>query len=130
MGTGNLQFPPDVVADTMFKAVTDFSKANPGTSLKDVRFVLFDKDVATVQVCTDQCVSAHKAQSTQDAGHNAHANSNVFPLMLLACSVDHPHSHQQVPFARVALHVASRVLCGLGLTVPESTECRVLKGRR
>ena len=27
----------------------------------------------------------------------------------------HPHLHQEVPFARVALHVASRVLCGLGL---------------
>ncbi len=27
----------------------------------------------------------------------------------------HPHSHQQVPFACIALRVASRVLCGLGL---------------
>ena len=29
----------------------------------------------------------------------------------------HPHSHQQVPFAWVALRVASRVLCGLGLSI-------------
>ena len=30
------------------------------------------------------------AQSTQDAGRNACTNSNIFPLMLLACSVDTP----------------------------------------
>ena len=31
-----------------------------------------------------------EAQSTQDAGWDAHTNLNVFPLMLLACSVDTP----------------------------------------
>ncbi len=31
-----------------------------------------------------------KAPSTQDAGRDAHANWNVFPLMLLECSVDTP----------------------------------------
>ncbi len=31
-----------------------------------------------------------QAQSTQDAGRSAGANSNVFPLMLLVCSVDTP----------------------------------------
>ncbi len=50
------------------------------------------------------------------------ANSNANPLMLLACSVDTPHSHQQVPFAGVALRVPSCVLCGLGLT-----NCLLLK---
>ena len=50
MGTGNLKFPRNVVADTMFKTVMDFSKANPGTSLKDVRFVLYEKDQPTVDV--------------------------------------------------------------------------------
>ncbi len=49
------------------------------------------------------------AQSTQDAGRNAHANWNVFPLMLLACSVDTP-----IYINRSHL-LASRVLCGLGL---------------
>ena len=32
----------------------------------------------------------NEAQSTQDAGRDACVNSNVFPLMLLACSVDTP----------------------------------------
>ncbi len=38
-----------------------------------------------------------------------------FDIACVQCG--HPHSHQQVPFACVALCVASRVLCGLGLTV-------------
>ena len=51
MGTGNLKFPRNIVADTMFKTVMDFSKANPGTSVRDVRFVLYERDQPTVDVC-------------------------------------------------------------------------------
>ena len=50
MGTGNLQFPRDVVANTMFDTVIEFSRANPNTTLKDVRFVLFNKDQPTIDV--------------------------------------------------------------------------------
>lgn len=50
MGTGNLSFPRDVVASTMFGAVVDFSNGNPNTSLRDIRFVLYDKDQQTVNV--------------------------------------------------------------------------------
>ena len=52
MGTGGLQFPRDVVAETMFNSVIEFSKKNPGTSVKDVRFVLYDKDQPTIDVST------------------------------------------------------------------------------
>ena len=67
------------------------------------------------------------AQSTHDAGHNACPNSNVFPLMLLVCSVDTPihinRSHL------LASHCASRVLCGLGLdTGGVKAEGQVLGG--
>ena len=50
MGTGNLQFPRDVVANTMFDTVIEFSRGNPNTVLKDVRFVLFNKDQPTIDV--------------------------------------------------------------------------------
>ena len=52
MGTGNLHFPRDVVAETMFNSVIEFSKTNPETSVKDVRFVLYDKDQPTIDVNT------------------------------------------------------------------------------
>ena len=50
MGTGNLSFPRDVVAETMFNSVIDFSKKNPGISVKDVRFVLYPGDQPTIDV--------------------------------------------------------------------------------
>ena len=51
MGTGNLQFPRDVVAETMFNSVIEFSKKNPDASVKDVRFVLYPEDQPTIDVC-------------------------------------------------------------------------------
>ena len=50
MGTGNLQFPRDVVADTMFNTVMEFSKTNPRTTVKDIRFVLYIGDQSTIDV--------------------------------------------------------------------------------
>ena len=40
-----------------------------------------------------------------------HFSFDVACMQCMQCG--HPHSHQQVPFACVALGVASRVLCGL-----------------
>ncbi len=37
-----------------------------------------------------------------------------FDVACMQCG--HPHLHEQVPFARIPLRVASRVLCVLGLT--------------
>ncbi len=50
MGTGNLKYPPDTVAKAMFQAFLSFGTNNSGTSIKDVRFILYDKDIATVNV--------------------------------------------------------------------------------
>lgn len=49
IGTGTLRFPRDLVAEIFFDEVVTFSQKNPSTKLKDVRFVLYDKDVQTVQ---------------------------------------------------------------------------------
>ena len=51
MGTGNLQYPPRLVAKTMFETVLQYSQENPNASLRDIRFVLYDKDQAVVTVC-------------------------------------------------------------------------------
>ena len=53
---------------------------------------------------------------TRDA---TRANWKVFSFDVACLQCGHPHSHQQVPFAFVALRIASRVLCGLGPTFYE-----------
>ena len=47
-GTGNLGYPRDKVAAAMFDEVKNFSVSNPRTSLRDIRFSVFDQP--TVQV--------------------------------------------------------------------------------
>ena len=49
IGTGNLSFPRDRVAKIFLDEVTAFEQKNPTSSIKEVRFVLYDKDQATVQ---------------------------------------------------------------------------------
>lgn len=50
MGTGQLKYPTDLVAMLMYQAVIDFDKSNPSSTLKDVRFVLYQKDYFTIKV--------------------------------------------------------------------------------
>ena len=47
LGTGNLGFPRDIVVETMFNAINQFSKINL-TSVKDVRVVLYHLDQPTI----------------------------------------------------------------------------------
>ena len=49
IGTGTLHFPRDQVAEIYFDEVITFSQKNPSTKVKDIRFVLYDKDTLTVQ---------------------------------------------------------------------------------
>lgn len=50
MGTDNLGYPRDMVAEVMCNSVLNFSKENPNTSLKQVLFVVYEKDTQTFQV--------------------------------------------------------------------------------
>lgn len=50
MGTDNLGYPRDMVAEEMCNSVFNFSKENPNTSLKQVLFVVYEKDTQTFQV--------------------------------------------------------------------------------
>lgn len=50
IGTGNLGYPKDIVAEEMFEAVSQFSKKNPRSSVRNVDFVLYPKDTATIKV--------------------------------------------------------------------------------
>lgn len=50
LGTGLLEYPPHDTAHIMLEAIDGFQRANPSTSLRDVRIVVYKKDVQLVQV--------------------------------------------------------------------------------
>jgi len=50
IGTGNLHIPHALVAKWMYEEAEEFGQKNPNTSLRDIRFVVYDKDVKTVAV--------------------------------------------------------------------------------
>ena len=54
IGTGTLQFPRDVVARVYFDQAIAFSKKHPSTTLKDIRFVPFEKDIPIVRAFADE----------------------------------------------------------------------------
>ena len=50
IGTGNLGFESHVVAKVMHEELFQFSRRNPQTTLRDVRFVVYQKDDRVIQV--------------------------------------------------------------------------------
>lgn len=50
IGTENLGIPKEHVSRFMYDEVDKFSRATSTTTLKDVRFVLYDKDSETIKV--------------------------------------------------------------------------------
>ncbi|XP_013409521.1 uncharacterized protein LOC106173081, partial [Lingula anatina] len=48
IGTGNLKFPKEAVADVMFKEAVQFSANNSQTKVKDIRFVLYPQDAQSI----------------------------------------------------------------------------------
>ena len=50
LGTGNMGYPPDVVAQTMLGAVDQFLQTNPSTSLMEIKIVIFMTDKHVIKV--------------------------------------------------------------------------------
>lgn len=50
LGTGNLRYPVKEVSKAMIEAVIDYAEANPKSSIRDVRIVIFSKDKPTIEV--------------------------------------------------------------------------------
>ncbi len=50
IGTGNLGVPRDLAARFLYEEVIHFSNKHPDQTLGDVRFVVYPKDVQTIQV--------------------------------------------------------------------------------
>jgi hypothetical protein len=51
LGTGNLGYPADVVARTMFEAALDYGRQHPNSVISDVFFILHKKDDKLQKVC-------------------------------------------------------------------------------
>ncbi|XP_062600983.1 protein mono-ADP-ribosyltransferase PARP14-like [Saccostrea cucullata] len=49
LGTGNLGYPKDIVAEEMCNAIVNFSNDYPHTCLRDVEFVIYEKDNECIQ---------------------------------------------------------------------------------
>ncbi|XP_038046788.1 protein mono-ADP-ribosyltransferase PARP14-like [Patiria miniata] len=54
LGTGNMGYPADVTARVMYDAVAAFSSKHPTGVLKDIRFVVYDKDMKTIKGFEDE----------------------------------------------------------------------------
>ncbi len=63
------------------------------------------------------------ANEAQSCGTRRLCKFECFSFDVAYMQCGHPHSHQQVPFACIALRIASRVLWGLGLKVYLCTFC-------
>jgi len=50
IGTGTLGIPHAFVAKWMYDEAEKFGQNNPNTRLRDIRYVVYDKDVQTIAV--------------------------------------------------------------------------------
>ncbi|KAL3864768.1 hypothetical protein ACJMK2_006424 [Sinanodonta woodiana] len=73
LGTGNLGFPKDIVAKEMFKHISTYSRDNPSSSVTDVRFVVYQKDIPTVQAFE----SAQQEWSSSGTGLGTLTRQNI-----------------------------------------------------
>ncbi|XP_048244604.1 protein mono-ADP-ribosyltransferase PARP14-like isoform X2 [Haliotis rufescens] len=72
LGTGNLGYPRDVVAKTMMETVEEFGQDNPGTSLQEVKIVVYHKDNATTKA-----FQYHRQIGSIGAGAHSGAHSKA-----------------------------------------------------
>ena len=68
IGTGHRNFPPHVVAAIMLEEVIKFSHLNPGTPLKDVRFVVHPKAHLIIKVSMENLFLTRLPSKTTSSG--------------------------------------------------------------
>ena len=54
IGTGTLGFPHDVTAKICFEECKEFDKKNPSTCLKDIQFVVYHQDQASIKAFKEE----------------------------------------------------------------------------
>lgn len=66
IGTGTLKFPPKIVAKAMFEAAVEFGHKNPYCHVKDVVFILHEKDQVVAKVSRVLSYSSFEYQRDYD----------------------------------------------------------------
>lgn len=70
LGTGQLGYDRSQVAKAMFAAVAEYSSNSPSSKIKEVTFVIFDKDTQTVQVSSSRLLYHSLYRRYMDAVHS------------------------------------------------------------
>ena len=70
IGTGNLQFPRDTASRIMLGETVDFCRANPGSNLRDIRFVVFNQDQALTAAFKQEMEKLQPKQSSPSVFKN------------------------------------------------------------
>ncbi|XP_071793732.1 protein mono-ADP-ribosyltransferase PARP15-like isoform X2 [Asterias amurensis] len=68
LGTGRLNYPPAVTARCMYEAAFEFSSQHPNGSLKDVHFVVYDKDITAIKRFEDEIQRLNPTSSVTNGG--------------------------------------------------------------
>uniref|UniRef100_S4RVB0 Poly [ADP-ribose] polymerase n=1 Tax=Petromyzon marinus TaxID=7757 RepID=S4RVB0_PETMA len=66
LGTGNLKYSPLMVSSFMFEEVINFSQNHQGTTLKDIRFVIFSKDQLVISSLKGSLTRNQQTMSRHD----------------------------------------------------------------
>ncbi|KAK3598397.1 hypothetical protein CHS0354_019800 [Potamilus streckersoni] len=67
LGTGILNYPRHIVAKEMFQHIYTYSRDNPSSSIKEVRFVVYQKDQSTIKAFA----SEQQKWSSRETSHTA-----------------------------------------------------------
>ncbi|XP_052803959.1 protein mono-ADP-ribosyltransferase PARP14-like [Mya arenaria] len=95
LGCGKRGYPPDVVVTTMLRAINEFARQNPGTTVDLVKFVVSSKDLGLFEMFND-FVSGNK---------NMEARSFVSENFSCSCSINDfllQRSSQQIQIGPVS----------------------------
>ncbi|XP_052770988.1 protein mono-ADP-ribosyltransferase PARP14-like [Mya arenaria] len=91
IGTGNLGYPRDIVADEMFDAVADFANNNPQSTITKVAFILYPKDVETIKAFEEKRESfskGFKGQKKRERQYDAYENLSRRSFMKASVEFD------------------------------------------
>ncbi|WAR21737.1 PAR14-like protein, partial [Mya arenaria] len=105
IGTGNLGYPRDIVADEMFDAVADFANNNPQSTITKVAFILYPKDVETIKAFEEKRESfskGFKGQKKRERQYDAYENLSRRSFMKGDSNEEAEHIYEELPVATFA----------------------------